>query len=129
LSFTSAEATYKRQRIQALKTRVFPQMDVSEESPTPDHTANELASLRDEVTRLRNLVGPSEKSYQQLAQDSRSARDAARRAELETGRLQAQIVELENEIRRWQRDFVWFRDHVIRRIPLVGRVISRSRPQ
>jgi hypothetical protein len=32
-------------------------------------------------------------------------------------------------VRRWQRDFVWFRDHVIRRIPLVGRVISRFRPR
>jgi predicted nucleic acid-binding Zn-ribbon protein len=104
-------------------------MDVSEEPPTPEHTANELDSLRDEVTRLRNLVGPSEKSYEELAQDSRTARDAARRAELETGRLQAQIVELENEVRRWQRDFVWFRDRVVRKIPLVGRAISRFRPQ
>ena len=104
-------------------------MDVSEESPAPEHTANELASLRDEVARLRSLVGPSEKSYKDLTQDSRTARDAARSAELEAGRLRAQIVELENEVRRWQRDFVWFRDRVIRRIPFVGRVISRFRPQ
>ncbi len=104
-------------------------MDVSEESPAPEQTVDELASLRDEIARLRNLVGPSEKSYEELAQDSRTARDAARSAELEAGRLRAQVVELENEVRRWQRDFVWFRDRVIRKIPLVGRVISRFRPQ
>ncbi len=104
-------------------------MDVSEDSPTPEQPADELASLRDEVARLRGLVGPSEKSYADLTQESRTARDAARRAELETGRLQAQIVELENEVRRWQRDFVWFRDRVVRKVPLVGRVISRFRPQ
>ena len=104
-------------------------MDVSEDPPTPEQPADELASLRDEVARLRGLVGPSEKSYVDLTQESRTARDAARRAELETGRLQAQIVELENEVRRWQRDFVWFRDRVVRKIPLVGRVISRFRPQ
>jgi len=104
-------------------------MDVSEESPTPEHPDDELASLRGEVTRLRHLMGPSEKSYEDVAQDARGARDAARRAELEAGQLRAQIVELENEVRRWQRDFVWFRDRVVRKIPLVGRVISRFRPQ
>ena len=104
-------------------------MDVSEESPTPEQPVDELTFLRGENARLRNLVGPSEKSYEDLQRDSHNARDAARSAELETGRLRAQVVELENDIRRWQRDFVWFRDRVIRRIPFVGRVISRFRPQ
>lgn len=96
------------------------QMDVSE---TP--SADELTELREEVARLRELVGPSEKSYEDLKRDAIGARDAARKAELETGRLRAQIVELENEVRRWQRDFVWFRDRVIRKIPALGRVFSR----
>lgn len=100
-------------------------MDVSEESPAPEQPDEELTSLRSEITRLRELVGPSEKSYEDLAQDARGARDAARKAELETGQLRAQIVELENEVRRWQRDFVWFRDRVVRKIPVIGRLFSR----
>jgi len=96
------------------------QMDVSE---TP--SADELSALREEVARLRELVGPSEKSHEDLKRDAIDARDAARKAELETGRLRAQIVELENEVRRWQRDFVWFRDRVVRKIPAIGRIISR----
>ena len=102
-------------------------MDASEESPAPEHPDEELASLRSEITRLRELVGPSEKSYQDLAQDARGARDAARRAELEAGQLRAQIVELENEVRRWQRDFVWFRDRVVRKVPLLGSIAARFR--
>ena len=125
MRFTSAEVTYKRQGIQAQKTKVFLQMDVSEDSPTPEQPVDELAALRDEVTRLRNLVGPSEKSYEDLSRDSRAARDAARSAELEAGRLRAQVVELENDVRRWQRDFVWFRDRVVKTIPVLGRIISR----
>lgn len=95
-------------------------MDVSE-TPSPD----ELSALREEVARLSELVGPSEKSYEDLKRDAIGARDVARKAELETGRLRAQIVELENEVRRWQRDFVWFRDRVVRKIPMIGRVFSR----
>lgn len=102
-------------------------MDVSEEPPTPEHPHDELASLRGEVTRLRHLMGPSEKSYEDVAQDARGARDAARRAELEAGQLRAQIVELENEVRRWQRDFVWFRDRVMRKVPLLGSIAARFR--
>jgi chromosome segregation ATPase len=102
-------------------------MDVSEESPTPEHPEEELTSLRDEITRLRELVGPSEKSYEYLAQDARGARDAARRAELEAGQMRAQIVELENEVRRWQRDFVWFRERFVRKVPLLGRFAARFR--
>jgi hypothetical protein len=99
-------------------------MDVCRESPTPEHPDDELALLRRELTRLRELVGPSEKSYEGLAQDASSARDAARRAELETGHLRARIVELENEVRRWRRDFVWFRDRVVQKVPIVGRVFA-----
>ena len=102
-------------------------MHVCRESPTPEHPDDELTSLRSELTRLRELVGPSEKSYEDLAQDASSARDAARRAELETGHLRARIVELENEVRRWQRDFVWFRDRIVRIVPTIGRIFARVR--
>jgi archaellum component FlaC len=102
-------------------------MDISEDCPSPEHPVDELASLRDEVMRLRNLVGPSEKSYEDLSRDSRTMRDAARSAELEAGRLRAQVVELENEVRRWQRDFVWFRDRIVRIVPTIGRIFARVR--
>jgi chromosome segregation ATPase len=98
------------------------QMDVSETPPD-----NEFSALLEEVARLRRLVGPSEKSYEDLERDAVGARDAARKAELETGQLRAQIVELENEVRRWQRDFVWFRDRFVRKVPLVGRFVARFR--
>ena len=102
-------------------------MSVSEDPPTSELTRDDLASLQDEVARLRSLVGPSEKSYEDLVKDAQGARDAARRAELEAGRLRGQVVELENEVRRWQRDFVWFRDRVVRKVPLVGRLLARFR--
>jgi len=104
-------------------------MDMPTDLPTAIPPSDELSELRVEVSRLRALVGPSEKSYEDLTRDALTARDAARTAELETGRLRAQIVELENEVRRWQRDFVWFRDRVVRRIPALGRVFARLRRQ
>jgi archaellum component FlaC len=104
-------------------------MDMPADLPTAIPPSDELSELRSEVSRLRALVGPSEKSYEDLTRDALTARDAARNAELETGRLRAQIVELENEVRRWQRDFVWFRDRVVRKIPALGRVFARLRRQ
>jgi len=103
------------------------QMDVHEDLPVAIPPSDELTELRAEVSRLRALVGPSEKSYEDLTRDAFTARDAARTAELETGRLRAQIVELENEVRRWRRDFVWFRDRVVRKVPIFGRVIGGLR--
>ena len=101
-------------------------MDAQETSS--DHRANndELLSLHAEVARLRALVGPSEKSYADLSQDAQGARDAAREAEFEVGRSRARITELENEVRRWRRDFVWFRDVVVRRaLALANRLRRR----
>lgn len=88
-------------------------------------TDPELDALRIENERLRALVGPSEKSYEDLTRDARGARDAARRAELEAGRARARVVELEIEVQRWQRDFVWFRDRVVRRMPVVMHIVTR----
>lgn len=104
-------------------------MDMPADLPAAIPPSDELSELRSEVSRLRALVGPSEKSYEDLTRDALTARDAARTAELETGRLRAQIVELENEVRRWQRDFVWFRDRVVRKVPALGRVFARLRRQ
>lgn len=87
--------------------------------------ATEIEALRSEVERLRHLVGPSEASYSKLAQDALGAREVAMRAELDAGRARARVVELENEVRRWQRDFVWFRDGVVRRVPLAQPVLLR----
>jgi len=104
-------------------------MDMPTDLPTAIAPSDELSELRLEVSRLRALVGPSEKSYEDLTRDALTARDAARTAELQAGRLRAQIVELEIEVRRWQRDFVWFRDHVVRKVPALGRVFARLRRQ
>lgn len=104
-------------------------MDMPADLPTAIPPSDELSELRLEVSRLRALVGPSEKTYEDLTRDALTARDAARTAELDTGRLRAQIVELENEVRRWQRDFVWFRDHVVNKVPALGRVFARLRRQ
>ena len=103
-------------------------MDASRPSSNVAGQDEDLTALRTEVERLRALVGPSEKSYAELKADARDAREAARRAELEVGRSRATIVELQNDVRRWQRDFVWFRDRVIRRLPLLGRFLNRIRP-
>ena len=102
-------------------------MDVPEDLPVAIPPSDELTELRSEVSRLRALVGPLEKSYEDLTRNALTARDAARTAELETGSLRAQIVELENEVRRWQRDFVWFRDRVVKKVPVFGRVIGGLR--
>ena len=102
-------------------------MDVPEDLPVAIPPSDELTELRSEVSRLRALVGPSEKSYEDLTRNALTARDAARTAELETGSLRAQIVELENEVRRWQRDFVWFRDRVVKKVPVFGRVVGGLR--
>ena len=102
-------------------------MDAFEDLPVAIPPSDELTELRSEVSRLRALVGPSEKSYEDLTRNALTARDAARTAELETGSLRAQIVELENEVRRWQRDFVWFRDRVVKKVPVFGRVIGGLR--
>lgn len=102
-------------------------MDASTPPPEATDRVGDSKDLHSEIERLRSLVGPSEKSYEDLKADARNARDAARRAELEAGRARATIVQLENEVRRWQRDFVWFRNHVVRRLPHLARLLGRGR--
>jgi len=75
-----------------------------------------------ELERLRALVGPSEDSYAKLRQDVLGARDAARAAEAEAGRLRARILVLEADVARARRDFVWFRRFVV-----TGVLVARQR--
>ncbi len=92
----------------------------------------DVEALRAEVTWLRELVGPDEKSYANLRLDVLAARDAALGAEAELGSLKAYNLALEAEVTRLTRDFEWFRVKIIgtaRRFqegrPAVQRVVGR----
>lgn len=98
-----------------------------------DPIADELEELRAEVERLRELVGPSEDSYEKLQLDVLGARDAARAAEIQAGALRARVTQLEVSITGYERDFEWFRDNAIRRlqglkryVPTVRNVVRRA---
>jgi hypothetical protein len=94
---------------------------------------DELTELRDEVERLRALVGPSEDSYEKLRLDVLGARDAARAAEIASGALRARVLQLEVMLSGYERDFEWFRENAIRRlhslrhyVPTVRRLARRA---
>ena len=70
----------------------------------------------DESARLRELVGPSEESYAELAEDVVRSQAVAHDAVLEAGRLRARLVELEHELARARRDA----DRIRRRTGLDG---------
>ena len=89
-------------------------------------------ALRAEVTWLRELVGPDEKSHAQLRLDVLAARDSALGAEAELGALKAYNLALEAEVTRLTRDFEWFREKIIglalrlqQGRPAVHRVVGR----
>jgi predicted nucleic acid-binding Zn-ribbon protein len=92
-----------------------------------DPIADELQELRAEVERLRELVGPSEDSYEKLRLDVLGARDAARAAEIQAGALRARVVQLEVMITGYERDFEWFRDNAIRRLQSLKRYVPTVR--
>jgi capsule polysaccharide export protein KpsE/RkpR len=60
----------------------------------------EIAALRAEVARLRELVGVDEISYVKLKTEMWAARDAAMGAELEAGTLRGRIQSLESALVR-----------------------------
>ncbi len=98
-----------------------------------DPVDDELTDLKDEVARLRALVGPSEESYEKLRLDVLGARDAARAAEIASGALRARVLQLEVMIGGYERDFEWFRENAIRRlhglrvyVPTVRRLARRA---
>lgn len=92
-----------------------------------DPIADELQELRAEVERLRELVGPSEDSYEKLRLDVLGARDAARAAEIQAGTLRARVMQLEVMITGYERDFEWFRDNAIRRLQSMKRYLPTVR--
>lgn len=111
-----------------METDDYDLIDMDADHASSEHSpSSDVVALQSEVDRLRALVGPSEKSYEDLVRDAVDARDAARRAMFEAGKQSARVVELENEVRRWQRDFVWFRNQVIRRVPVGGKLMARLR--
>lgn len=75
-----------------------------------DPGRDELTALRAEVERLRELVGPSEQTYQDLRRDLLAARDVAKGAEAAAGVLRGQIAELHVELARARQD----QDHLQR---------------
>lgn len=62
--------------------------------------AAEVAALRAEVARLRELVGPDEVAYVKLKTELWAARDAAMGAELEAGTLRGRVQALESALVR-----------------------------
>lgn len=68
-------------------------------------TSDELNELRNEVQRLRTLVGPSEDSYRKLRLDVLGARDAAIAAEAELGFARGQVISLESQLFQIRRDY------------------------
>lgn len=94
-------------------------------------SADDPDALRSELDRLRGLVGPDERSYEQLRIDLLGARDAARGAEAALGNAEGRIVELEAEVARLRRDHEWLRHEVVgraRRIRSLGRAaVARLR--
>lgn len=62
------------------------------------------AAMQAEIERLRDLVGPSEQSYEALRLELFAARDAVRGAEAEVGTLKGTIAELEVALVRARQD-------------------------
>ena len=100
-------------------------------SGTPAPTEVELETLRAEVARLRELIGPNEQSYIKLKTDVWSARDAVIGAEAEVGILRGRVRSLEAELTRALKEQQWFKAEVINRLKsyrvLHRKVIGRAR--
>ncbi len=77
----------------------------------------------DELLRLRQLVGPSERSYADLVAELAGAEQAGREAEAAYGVLRAQIAELTTSLRRAQQD----QYHVLSLLARPARLLSAIR--
>lgn len=73
--------------------------DLAPAGPAPD----EHTTLRAEVARLRDLVGPDEVAYVKLRTELWAARDAAMGAELSAGTLRGRVLALESQLVRTTR--------------------------
>ena len=71
--------------------------------PAVEPTAD-VAALHDEVARLRALVGPDERAYEQLRDDRDAAVAAARDAEREVGRVRGELAEMPVQLVRARQD-------------------------
>lgn len=63
-----------------------------------------MSSGDDELERLRELVGPSEAGYRQLAADLDAAVAQTRTAELEAGELRGRLAEMSVQLARARQD-------------------------
>lgn len=88
----------------------------------PSSTESEVAELRAEIARLRDLVGPSEDSYLKLQLDLLGARDAAVASESELGRLRGYAKSRDAEIARLRRDYLFFRKQILGRVRKLKRM-------
>ena len=85
-----------------------------------------IEELRDEVARLRALVGASELSYAELQQDVLAARDAAKGAEARAGVLSGQNAELHVALARARQDQDQLQRMISNRLRTVVGRVSRS---
>ncbi len=69
-----------------------------------DEQSRDIDELRNEISRLRALVGPSETSYEQMRTDLLAARDAAKGAEAAAGSLRGLNAELHVHLARARQD-------------------------
>ncbi len=77
-----------------------------------------------ELERLRALVGPLEESYEELRVELAEARQAARAAEYEAGRLRGELTAMRVDLHRARQDQYHVRRLLLR--PL-RRVLGRRR--
>lgn len=65
---------------------------------------SDMPDASSEIERLRELIGPSERSYAALLRDRDEAIEVARRAEVEAGRLRGDITEMSVQLSRARQD-------------------------
>jgi hypothetical protein len=65
---------------------------------------DDIPEALSEVKRLRELIGPSERSYAALLRDRDEAIEVARRAEAEAGKLRGDITEMSVQLSRARQD-------------------------
>jgi hypothetical protein len=69
-----------------------------------DHGSTSGDEVHAELDRLRDLVGPSERSYADLQADVAAAQLVAKEALAETGRLRGRIEEMSVQLSRARQD-------------------------
>lgn len=87
----------------------------------------DAAAADEELARLRALVGPDERTLDDLRRDLDGALEAQREAERARAELERTIPPLEQEVQLLERDYEWFRAHIdrLRRVRWRGRSVWR----